>query len=173
MLSKKQEEKLERIYTVPLTPAWITARHKRTKRAVKVLREFAEHHMKSSEIKIDTELNEKLWNRGITKPPRKITVKMVKDEDGLITISLPKVEKPAELPEGEKVVEPALPEAKQEALPKATEEKKQEPVPAVTPAPSDTAKATPAKAKAPAKKKAAKKPAAKKTTDDDKTTDEK
>lgn len=49
--------------------------------------------MKSSEIKIDTALNEKLWNRGITKPPRRITVKMEKDEDGIVTISLPKKEK--------------------------------------------------------------------------------
>ncbi len=46
--------------------------------------------MKSSEIKIDTELNEELWKRGITKPPRRITVKMEKDEDGVVTISLPK-----------------------------------------------------------------------------------
>lgn len=92
----KQEQKIERVYTVPLTRAWITARHKRTKRAVKVLREFAERHMKSSEIKIDTNLNEKLWYRGITKPPRRITVKMEKDEDGVVTISLPKEEKMVE-----------------------------------------------------------------------------
>ncbi|MGA2875584.1 MAG: 50S ribosomal protein L31e [Nitrososphaerales archaeon] len=161
-MSKKQEEKLERIYTVPLTQAWITARHKRTKRAVKVLREFAEHHMKSSEIKITTELNERLWNRGITKPPRKITVKMVKDEDGLITISLPKVEKtePSDEEKGGQVALPkmkqkelaetkeeALPEAKQEALPAATEEKKEEP------AAAETKAKVPAKKKAPAKKK--------------------
>ncbi|MHB2037529.1 MAG: 50S ribosomal protein L31e [Nitrososphaerales archaeon] len=155
----KQEEKLERVYTVPLTQAWITARHKRTKRAVKVLREFAEHHMKSSEIKITTELNERLWNRGITRPPRKITVKMVKDEDGLITISLPKVEKETDLlkaKEGQPALpemkEKSLPEEKQEALPAATEEKKEEPVTPKTKAPPK--KKTPAKA--------AKKPAAKK-----------
>ena len=91
----KQDQKLERIYTVPLTQAWITARHRRTKRAVRVLREFAERHMKSSEIKIDQGLNEKLWSRGITKPPRRITVMMERDEDGVITVSLPKAEKPA------------------------------------------------------------------------------
>jgi large subunit ribosomal protein L31e len=160
-LSKKQVESLERIYTVPLTQAWITARHKRTKRAVKVLREFAEHHMKSSEIKIDTKLNERLWNRGITKPPRKITVRMVKDEDDVITISLPKEEKPTGVSDLDKLGQPALPEKKEEALPEekrealpaATEEKKEEPV---TPSPKKAK--TPAKKKAPAKKK----PAAKK-----------
>lgn len=55
--------------------------------------------MKSSEIKIDTELNEALWNRGITKPPRRITVKMEKDEDGVVTISLPKEAKKKPEPE--------------------------------------------------------------------------
>lgn len=55
-----------------------------------MLREFAEKHMKTSEIKITTELNEEIWKRGITKPPRRITVKMQKDEDGVVTISLPK-----------------------------------------------------------------------------------
>jgi hypothetical protein len=73
-----------------------------------MLREFAEKHMKTSEIKITTELNEEIWKRGITKPPRRITVKMEKDEDGVVTISLPKkakrqseeavVQKPEEAP---------------------------------------------------------------------------
>lgn len=58
--------------------------------------------MKSSEIKIDTALNEELWKRGITKPPRRITVKMEKDEDGVVTISLPKKARPSsEAPEPE------------------------------------------------------------------------
>jgi large subunit ribosomal protein L31e len=83
---------LERTYTVPLSRAWIAPRYRRTSRAVNVLKEFAIHHMKSSEIKIDSKLNERLWNRGITKPPRRITVTMSKDEDGLVTISLPKIE---------------------------------------------------------------------------------
>lgn len=81
---------LDRTYTVPLSRAWIAPRYRRTNRVVNVLKEFAEHHMKSSEIKIDSKLNEMLWSRGITKPPRRITVRMTKDEDGLVTISLPK-----------------------------------------------------------------------------------
>jgi large subunit ribosomal protein L31e len=89
------ETELERVYTVPLSRAWIAPRHRRTKRAVNILKEYAEKHMKSSEIKIETGLNEKLWNRGITSPPRRITVKMSKDEDGVVTISLPKEKKQA------------------------------------------------------------------------------
>lgn len=90
------KEELERVYTIPLSRAWIAARHRRTKRAVNMIREFAEKHMKSSEIRIDTELNERLWNRGITSPPRKITVRMKRDEDGVVTISLPKEAKVTE-----------------------------------------------------------------------------
>ena len=109
-----------------------------------MLREFAEKHMKSSEIKITTELNEEIWKRGITKPPRRITVKMEKDEDGIVTISLPK--KAKKEPEVEKV--PETP--KREELPV-------EPVKTLVAAPS-----VPAKAASPAvpasEEKAAKKP---------------
>ncbi|MDA4131418.1 MAG: 60S ribosomal protein L31 [Thaumarchaeota archaeon] len=112
----KHETELERVYTVPLTRAWITARHRRTRRAINILREFAEKHMKSSEIKIDTDLNEEIWKRGITKPPRRITVKMEKDEDGVVTISLPKAAKkeaavePVEVSKEEEIVaEPVKP----------------------------------------------------------------
>ncbi|MCL5066935.1 MAG: 60S ribosomal protein L31 [Thaumarchaeota archaeon] len=127
----EQKAELERLYTVPLSRAWIAARHRRTRRAVNILREFAEKHMKSSEIKIDTDLNEELWKRGITKPPRRITVRMEKDEDGVVTISLPK--------KVEEVKEEA--EALKEE-PKAEVEKAQEEPAAVeeTPAKSVTAK---------------------------------
>ena len=48
--------------------------------------------MKSSEIRIDTQLNELMWERGIRNSPRKITVQMKRDEDGVVTLSLPKEE---------------------------------------------------------------------------------
>ena len=82
-------EDVERIYTVPLWRAWVTPRHRRTKRAINLIKEFATHHMKSEKIKISEELNELMWNRGIQNPPRRIKVKMVKDKDGQVTISNP------------------------------------------------------------------------------------
>lgn len=82
-----EKEEVERIYTVPLWRAWVTPRHRRTKRAINVIREFAQRHMKSDKIKVSEELNESMWSRGIQNPPRRITVKMVKDADGVITIS--------------------------------------------------------------------------------------
>ena len=82
------EETTTRVYTINLGKAWITPEHKRTDRVVNMIREFAEKHMKSNEIKLDQDLNRQLWSRGKTNPPRKVRVKMVKEEDGAVTVSL-------------------------------------------------------------------------------------
>ena len=75
--------KLERIYTVPLGDAYETVRNKRTPRAVKILRAFIERHMKADGQKIwlSENLNKTLWGRSIQKPPRKIKVRLVKDDE--------------------------------------------------------------------------------------------
>ena len=44
--------------------------------------------MKSSQIKIDQELNRYIWERGKTNPPRKVRVRIVKDEDDQVIVSL-------------------------------------------------------------------------------------
>jgi large subunit ribosomal protein L31e len=82
------EENLTRVYTINLGKAWLTPVHKRTDRVVNMIKEFAEKHMKSSEIKLDQDLNRQIWSRGKTNPPRKVRVKMVKDEDDVVTVSL-------------------------------------------------------------------------------------
>lgn len=51
--------------------------------------------MKATGIKIDSEVNELVWARGIRHPPRRITLEMARDEDGIVTVKLP--------PEPEKV----------------------------------------------------------------------
>jgi large subunit ribosomal protein L31e len=53
-----------------------------------MIKEFAIKHMKSSQIKIDQELNRYIWERGKTNPPRKVRVRIVKDEDDQVIISL-------------------------------------------------------------------------------------
>ena len=82
------EETTTRVYTINLGKAWITPEHKRTDRVVNMIREFAEKHMKSNEIKLDQDLNRQLWSRGKTNPPRRVRVKMVKEEGGTVTVSL-------------------------------------------------------------------------------------
>ena len=82
------EENISRVYTINLGKAWISPQHRRTDRVVNMIREFATKHMKSTDIKLDQDLNRQIWSRGKTNPPRKVRVKMVKDEGGIVTVSL-------------------------------------------------------------------------------------
>ena len=95
----KEEDNLSRVYTVNLGKAWLTPRYRRTDRVVNMVREFAIKNMRSDEIKIDQDLNRHIWNRGKTNPPRKVRVKMVKDEDDVVTVTL--YEEATELAEAE------------------------------------------------------------------------
>jgi len=82
------EDTLARIYTINFSKAWLTPKHRRTDRVVNMIKEFAIKHMKSSQIKIDQELNRYIWERGKTNPPRKVRVRIVKDEDDQVIVSL-------------------------------------------------------------------------------------
>jgi len=84
----KTEESLSRVYTINLGKAWLTPKYRRTDRVINMVREFAVKNMKSDEVKIDQDLSRHIWTRGKTNPPRKVRVKMVKDEDDIVTVSL-------------------------------------------------------------------------------------
>lgn len=83
-------EEVERIITIPMKATKMAPRTKRAARAIKEIRDNIARHMKADveKIWIDKSLNEKIWERGIQNPPRKITVKAVKFEDGLVEVSL-------------------------------------------------------------------------------------
>jgi len=100
-LRKKEDEEdivEERFYTIPLRKAWISTRKKRAPRAARIVKSFVLKHMKvrteaegeeeAERLVIDNEVNEKLWSRGIEKPPRKIRVRVVKDKEGVVTVLL-------------------------------------------------------------------------------------
>lgn len=107
------EEELSRVYTINLSKVVLSPKYRRTKRAINMIKEFAKRHMKSEEITIDENLNKQMWKRGIKHPPRKVRVKMVKDEDGMVTVSLYHEEAKEEEVEEEKPakVEAAVPAA--------------------------------------------------------------
>ena len=44
--------------------------------------------MKSDDIKLDSSVNEKVWERGIQKIPSRIKVKATKEEDGSVSVTL-------------------------------------------------------------------------------------
>lgn len=112
--------KLERIYTVPLGEAYEATRNRRVPKAVKILREFASRHMKAEggRVVLSEALNRHLWQKSIQKPPRRVKIRLIK-EDGVVSAYLA----------DEKVEEKAKPEKKEDkkaAKPAKAEEKKEE-----------------------------------------------
>lgn len=77
--------KLERIYTIPLGDAYAVSRNGRVPRAVKILKTFMARHMKAEDERliISEALNKHLWVRSIQKPPRRVKVRLVKDEGSI------------------------------------------------------------------------------------------
>ncbi|MFZ0184255.1 MAG: 50S ribosomal protein L31e [Nitrosotalea sp.] len=88
-------ESLERIYTINLGKVLLSPNNQRAKRAINMIREFATKHMKSENIKIEEEVSHLVWARGIRHPPRKIRVKITKD-DGNVIVSKYQEEKATE-----------------------------------------------------------------------------
>lgn len=82
----------ERIYTVPLGRAWVAPRYRRAEKAITVLRRFVQRHMKPESVIIDPTVNEAIWERGITNPPRKIRVRLSKDDEDVVTVTLAEAE---------------------------------------------------------------------------------
>jgi len=81
-------QELERVYTINLGKVLLSPDNRRAKRAINMIREFARHHMKIEDVKIDEELSRQIWKRGIRHPPRKIRVRMTKTDEGFVLISL-------------------------------------------------------------------------------------
>jgi large subunit ribosomal protein L31e len=89
--SEPEEEEIEvveeKIYTISLRHVWVvTPRGKRAPRAVRDVHDFVSRHMKSEEVAVSNDVNEAIWSRGINKPPRKITVRAVKDKEGKVIV---------------------------------------------------------------------------------------
>jgi len=77
----------EKIYTISLRHAWVvTPRGMRAPRAVRDVRDFVSRHMKSDDVSVSNEINSVVWSRGINKPPRKVTVRAVKDKEGKVIV---------------------------------------------------------------------------------------
>ncbi|MCH6585997.1 MAG: 60S ribosomal protein L31 [Thaumarchaeota archaeon] len=80
-------QELERVYTINLGKVLLSQSQHRAVRAINMIREFARHHMKVEEIKIEEELAHQIWARGVRSPPRKIRVRMSKTDEGYILVS--------------------------------------------------------------------------------------
>lgn len=85
---KERKIKFERVYTIPIRQ--LVSRPRRTRVAIRNLRDFVTRHTKAKEIKIENELNEHIWERGDRKPPIRVRVSVSVDEAGLAVVNLKK-----------------------------------------------------------------------------------
>ncbi|UCF44667.1 MAG: 50S ribosomal protein L31e [Candidatus Bathyarchaeota archaeon] len=100
---KEEDEDIveERVYTIPLARALVRPPKKRAPRAMQIIRAFITKHMKLEmrvaveeekgelpKLAISNDVNERVWSRGIEKPPRKIRVRAAKDKEGNVTLYL-------------------------------------------------------------------------------------
>lgn len=138
------QETIERVYTINLGKVLLSPNNQRAKRAINMIREFAVRHMKSENVKIEEDVSHLVWERGIRHPPRKIRVKLTKDDDGTVLISKYQEEKPKK----EETVEKKPKSQKTEKI----EEKPGEPKPAKSEPTPEKKSETKEKPKAEAKK---------------------
>jgi large subunit ribosomal protein L31e len=80
-------QELERVYTINLGKALLSVNTHRATRVINMIKEFARHHMKVEDIKIEEDLARQIWARGAKHPPRKIRVRMTKTDEGYILVS--------------------------------------------------------------------------------------
>lgn len=87
---KTVESKIEREYVIPLREkSRSVPRYRKTPKAIKTIKEFVAKHMKVenrdlNKVKIDKDLNQFIWARGIRKHPHKIKVKVTKKGENIL-----------------------------------------------------------------------------------------
>ena len=158
-------QELERVYTINLGKVLLSQSQHRAVRAINMIREFARHHMKVEEIKIEEELAHQIWSKGVRNPPRKIRVRMSKTDEGYVLVSQydeeieskATAEKETKKNEDKIKEAPAAEEPAKEEAPAAEEPAKEEAPAAEEPAKEEAPAAEePAKEEAPAAEEPAK-----------------
>ncbi|WP_298667255.1 50S ribosomal protein L31e [uncultured Methanofollis sp.] len=78
----------EQVYVIPLRNTRRAPRWRRCNAAVKDIRAYLARHMKSENVKLDSSINEKIWEHGSQKPPVQIRIRAMKFEDGQVQAEL-------------------------------------------------------------------------------------
>ncbi len=82
MAKKESKVEIERTYNVPLRKGFhLTAKYKKSARAMRTLQEFLCHHMKAEKVLIGEHLNLFIWKHGIRNPPHHVKVHVWKKGD--------------------------------------------------------------------------------------------
>ena len=120
---------VERVYTVNLGKVLLSPDNQRAKRAVNMIKEFARHHMKVEQVKLEEDVSHLIWSRGIKHPPRKIRVRMTRTDEGYILVSKYEGEEEVIEKEEKKAETEKVEPAKVEPEPEKVEPAKVEPEP--------------------------------------------
>ena len=80
-------QEVERVYTINLGKVLLSVDTHRAPRAINMIKEFARHHMKTADVRIEEDLAHQIWSRGVRSPPRKVRVRMSKTDEGYVLIS--------------------------------------------------------------------------------------
>lgn len=75
------------MYTIPLRDARKARRNKKSGKALKIVKEFIRNHLGADEVKIDSSLNQEIWNRGVSNPPARVRVRASLRPDGVVEVS--------------------------------------------------------------------------------------
>jgi large subunit ribosomal protein L31e len=122
---------MEKIFVIPLRKARRGTSRKFAPKAARYVAEFVKRHMKVEEVVIGPELNEFIWSRGITNPPRRVEVKAEKKDNAVhVNLSVIRPKPKAAEKKAEKKPEPKeekKAEHKEEKKPEPREEHKAEP----------------------------------------------
>ncbi len=97
------KDKREMVYTINLSRVYWGRRTNRAARAIRYIRKFIARHfgVEPEKVKIHNNVNEYVWSRSIEKPPRRVTVKAVKDpETGIVKVMLLREKRKEQGPSG-------------------------------------------------------------------------
>ena len=124
---------MERTYTIPLRKEFQKVpTYKKSKKAMKAIKEFVIRHMKAKNfeaVKVLNDVNDEIWKHGIRNPPHHIKVQCKKEANGNVLVQLfgmpfPEAKKEekqgmaskmAEKLTGKKAQKPAAPEVQKPA----------------------------------------------------------
>ncbi len=86
--TEKVEYVLQRKAIIPLVNAYAKPAKKRAGAAIKLIRKYAARHAKTTEdkVKIDEVLAAFVNSRGAKHPPKKLTVSLLKDKQGIVKV---------------------------------------------------------------------------------------
>lgn len=76
----------EQVFTIPLRDACKTQRKGRAAEAVKLVKQFIKKHLDVNEVRVSSDLNQKIWKKGAENPPRRIRARATKPTEDVAEV---------------------------------------------------------------------------------------